>query len=186
MKKVAIFHGTSSNPHGNWFDWLKDLLEKNEYSNVWVPQLPGADKPDMNRYKDFIFGSDFKIDENTTLIGHSSGAVTVLSVLEALPKGKKIDTAIMVGVYRPDIMHYSSEEAIDVEKIKGKAKRMVFLHSDDDPYCPLEHAKYYANTLGAELVVMHGEDHFTLKLNPKHTKLPRLAEILKLRTTDEG
>ncbi len=183
MKNALILHGTSSNPHGNWFDWLKNLLEKNGYENVWVPQLPSADKPDMKKYKDFIFGSDFVFNENTTLIGHSSGAVTVLSVLEALPDDTKIDTAIMVGVYRPDVMHYSSEEVIDVEKIKGKAKRIVFLHSDDDPYCPLNHAEHYANALNAELVVVHGEDHFSLKLNPKHTKLPKLQEILKLKET---
>ena len=181
MKKALILHGTSSNPHGNWFDWLKNLLKKNGYEEVWVPQLPGADKPDMDRYKAFIFGQDFDFDENTLIVGHSSGAVTALSLLEALPVGKKIDTAVMVGVYRPDVMHYSSDEVIDTDKVKNKAKRFVFLHSDDDPYCPVEQAEYYANTLEAEFIIMYGEDHFTLKLNAKHTKLPKLAEILNLK-----
>lgn len=181
MKKAVILHGTSSNPHGNWFDWLKDLLEKNDYEEVWVPQLPNADHPDMTAYKEFIFDSDFKFDTDTTIVGHSSGAVAALAVLEALPDELQIDTAIMVGVYRPEIKKFSSPEALDPDRIKNKAKRFVFLHSDNDPYCPLEHAKYFAEVLSGELVVVRGQDHFSTHINPKHVTLPAMIDILKFK-----
>ncbi|MCA9301289.1 alpha/beta hydrolase [Candidatus Saccharibacteria bacterium] len=177
MKNALILHGTSANPHANWFDWLRDELEASGY-NVWVPQLPNADHPDMQTYREFIFSSDFNFNEETLIIGHSSGAVATLSLLEALQQDKKIDTAVMVGVYRPENHSYSSKEPIDVNKVKGKAKRMVFVHSDNDPYCPLEGAEYFAKTLNAELVVIPNNDHFSYELNPKHSKLPELIDIL--------
>ena len=180
MKNALILHGTSANPHANWFDWLKGKLEASGYK-VWVPQLPNAVHPDMQTYREFIFSSDFNSNEETLIIGHSSGAVATLSLLESLPQDKKIDTAVMVGVYRPENHSYSSKEPIDVNKVKGKAKRMVFVHSDNDPYCPLEGAEYFAKNLNAELLVIPNNDHFSYELNPKHSKLPELINILNLK-----
>lgn len=182
MKNAVIFHGTSSNPHANWFDWLKKHLEANDYSPVWVPQLPNAESPDMTRYREFVFNSDFGFNTETLMVGHSSGAVTVLSILEALPDDTCIGTAVMVGVYRPEIKHFSSPEALDISKIKGKAKRFVFIHSDNDPYCPLEHAEYFSKELGGELIMIPGQDHFSAQINPIHTTLPEMLDILNLKS----
>lgn len=180
MKNALILHGTGANPHANWFDWLKEKLELNGYK-VWVPELPGADHPDMQTYRKFIFESDFDFNDETLIVGHSSGAVATLSILEAMSEEVQIDTAVCVGVYRPENHGYSSKEPIDVEKVKKKAKRMVFIHSNDDPFCPLSDAEYFAEALDAELIVLAGNDHFSYELNPKHTKLPELVEILNLQ-----
>ncbi len=180
MKNALILHGTGANPHANWFDWLKAQLEKNGYT-VWVPELPGAEHPDMKRYKEFIFSSDFDFNAETVVVGHSSGAVAALSILEALSENTVVDTAVMVGVYRPEKHDYSSKEPIDTSKVVGKAKRLVFVHSDDDPYCPLEGARYFADELHTELVLLPGNDHFSYELNPKHKELPELVNILQLK-----
>ena len=87
MKNALILHGTSSNPHANWFDWTKEKLEFSNFK-VWVPQLPQADHPDMVTYKDYIFRQGWDFNSDSVIIGHSSGAVAVLSLLEALPEGK--------------------------------------------------------------------------------------------------
>lgn len=179
MKNALILHGTSANPEANWFPWLKEKLEANDY-RVWVPQLPNADHPDMTAYRQFIFENDFDFNEETLIIGHFSGAVAVLSLLEALPEDTKINTAIMVGVYRPEQHGYSSKEPIKIAKVKNKAKRMVFIHSDNDPFCPLSDAEYFAESLGAELIMLANNDHFSYELNPKHNKLPELVKILNL------
>jgi len=181
MKNALLLHGTKANPHSNWFDWLRELLEKNDY-NVWVPELPGADRPNMTRYREFIFGSKWQFDESSLIVGHSSGAVTVLSLLEALPEGTKIDTAVMVGVYRPEKEEYSSREAIDIDKVQSKAKRFVFIHSDNDHLCPLEYAQYYAEQLGGELVIVPGGQHFSDMQDQKHRKLPELVSVLGLES----
>lgn len=184
MKNALILHGTDANPHANWFDWLKEHLEANGYK-VWVPQLPNAAHPDMTTYREFIFSSDFDFNKETLIVGHSSGAVATLSLLEALPEDTKIDTAVMVGVYRPENHGYSSKEPIDVKKVKNKARRMVFIHSDNDPFCPLADAEYFAKELDAELVMIPNNDHFSYEISPKHNKLPELIDILDLRTKNE-
>ncbi len=61
---------------------------------------------------------------------------------------------------------------------------MVFIHSDNDPFCPLEGAKYFATALDSELIVLPGEDHFSYQLNKKHTTLPKLIEVLNLEVDD--
>lgn len=179
MKNALILLGTDSGPESNWFPWLKKKLEQSGYE-VWVPQLPGADYPEMKKYREFIFGGDFQFVPETVVVGHNSGAVAALSLLEALPSDKRIDTAVMVGVYRPERHSYSSREPILTDKVVGKAKRFVFVHSDNDPYCPLDDAKYYADKTNAELFMIPDQDHFSEEIDPRHKQLPELENILNI------
>lgn len=142
MKNALILHGTEGTPQDNWFPWLKDELQKKGY-NVWVPQLPHAEKPNIKRYNKFIFGnSDWKFDEDSVLIGHSSGAVTILGILQYLPDDVTVGTCVLVGSFKNnlewDVLDGLFEEPFDFKKIKSKAKWFIFIHSDDDPYCPLD------------------------------------------------
>jgi predicted alpha/beta hydrolase family esterase len=180
VKNALILHGTGANPHANWFDWLREQLEANGYV-VWVPSLPDADHPDMKKYRDYIFSEPWEFGPESVIIGHSSGAVAALSLLEALPTNTQISTAVMVGVYRPEEKTYSTTDPVDIEKVRAKAKRFLFVHSDDDPYCPLQHAEYFAKELQGELVVLPGNQHFSDEQDPKHKKLLELIELLGLQ-----
>lgn len=85
MKSALILHGTNNSPQDNWFLWLEKELQQLDYK-TWVPQLPQADFPNIKRYNQFLFNSDWEFDEESILIGHSSGAVATLGLLQALPK----------------------------------------------------------------------------------------------------
>src|SRR5690606_14458868 len=119
---------------------------------VLVPDLPGADKPNISRYNEFLLGkSDWEFNGESTLIGHSSGAVAILGLLEALPSSVQVDTCYFVGAFKNNLEWDALDDLFikpfDFKLIKKKAKRFVFIHSDNDPYCPLEHAKYLSEKL---------------------------------------
>ncbi len=171
MKNALILHGTSSGPDMNWFPWLKDILLNNDYQNVWVPQLPHADSPNIDDNVSFILKGKFDFSSDTLIVGHSYGAYTALGLLGKLDQ--TVDTVVLVGLYKG----YD----LDLKKIKLKAKRFVLLHSDDDPMCPVEVAKEVINNLNGEKVIVSGEDHFAVRINPKHTTNPYLVDILDLR-----
>jgi len=166
MKNALILHGTGGKHTHNWFPWLKAELEKHDYK-VWVPDLPGAEKPNIERYNKFLLEqNDWDFNEESVIIGHSSGAVTILGLLQELPKGVNVDTCILVGVFKDnlgeDCLNEIFPDSYDFERLKKKAERFIFVHSDDDPYCPFSHAEYFAEKLDAELVFRKGQKHFSV------------------------
>ncbi len=179
MKNALILHGTNGNSSENWFPWLKTELEKLEYE-VWVPDLPQAEKPNIERYNKFILANkEWKFDSEAIIIGHSSGAVEVLGLLEALPENIVVNKCFLVGSFINDLGWDSLNELFlkpfDFEKIKKHAKEFIFIHSDNDPYCPLDHAKYLAEKLNSELIVEKGQGHFS----GKNVKIPVILSKLK-------
>ena len=181
MKNALILHRTANNHTGNWFPWLKKELEDKGYK-VWVPDLPNSEQANVKRYNNFIFANkNFDFNEETLIIGHSSGAVAILGLLQKLPQNVKINKAILVASFMNDFgdPDFSGlfEEPFDFKKIKTKSDKIIFVHSDNDPYCPLSHAEYLSEKLGADLIVMKGQAHFNLEKGPEFKKFP---EILKL------
>ena len=182
MKNALILHGTDNDSSGNWFPWLKNELEKKSWK-VWVPDLPQADKPSIKRYNRYIFSNDdWEFNEKSVLIGHSSGAVAILGLLQHLPKDTEVDTCIFIGSFKDnlgwDALDGLFEEPFDFEKIKQKANNFIFIHSDNDPYCPLEHAQYLSNKLDGELIVKKGQEHFNLEKSLEYEEFPLILRLL--------
>lgn len=185
MKKAIILHGTGSSHKNNWFPWTKKQLENLGYE-VWVPDLPQADHPNIKRYNEFLLNQDWDFVDNL-VIGHSSGSVAILGLLQALPDDKKINTAILIGSFdnrltsdpKWDVLKGLFEKPFDYKKIKQQAKQFIFIHSDNDPYCPLEQAKDLHGRIGGEFVPIPGQQHFSFHLDPKYEQFPELIEIIK-------
>lgn len=191
MKTALILHGTDATPQSNWFPWLKAALEKNGYL-VWAAALPNAHKPNLELYTTTLLSTKYDLgsypmgwdyNENTLIVGHSSGAVAILGLLQALPKDKTVGTCVLVGSFRNDLgwdsLSELFEKPFDFELIKTNARKFIFVHSDNDPYCPLEDAEYLCKQVGGELVVLPGQGHFSAEPNPEYTKFPKLLEIIK-------
>lgn len=100
------------------------------------------------------------------MIGHSSGAVAILGLLEALPTDNAVQACYLVGSFKNDLGWDSLKQLFvkpfDFEKIKSMSRLWYFLHSDNDPYCPLEHAKYLHNKIGGDLIILSGQKHFSV------------------------
>lgn len=165
MKKAVILHGTDGKPEGNWFPWLKAKLETKNYE-VWVPLLPNNHTPDKEAYNDFLFDSGWDFADSI-VVGHSSGAVSVLNLLmdERCPR---IKLGVMVSAWSHGVPAGMGSEqfaklfpknGFDFEMITKKADRLAFLHSRNDPYCPLDQAEYLSKNLGATLAVLDTGGH---------------------------
>lgn len=161
-KRIFIIHGWEGSPESNWFLWLKNELEKLDYA-VAIPQMPGADQPRMAEWMDFMNKLVGDPDENTYLIGHSLGTISILRYLERMDDRKKIGGIILVAAFSrtlgiPEIENFL-DRPVDWENIKSKAGKVVVINSDNDPYVALEEGKIIVKNLDGKLVVMENADH---------------------------
>ena len=181
MRNAIILHGTDNTPEGNWFRWLEKELQDRGY-DVWLPQLPDAQLPNAEKYNNLLLSHGFNFNDDTILVGHSSGAVAILNLLQELPEGKKIKASYLVGAFKGvdgvEARKVLFPKPFDFEKIKSRCGKFVFIHSDDDPYCPLSDAEFLADKLGSKLVVENGQGHFNLETGPQYKQFPLLFDLI--------
>ena len=160
MTKFLILHGTDGSPESNWFMWLKGVLIGKGHE-VWLPQLPHSNTPSTKIYNKFLLSnSDFIFDKDTIIIGHSSGAVEILSLLQHLPPELIVKATVLVSAFKDDLSWDTLKglfiEPLDFDEIKKHCLNFIFIHSDNDPYCPVEHAEYLAEQTEGKLIVLEG------------------------------
>ena len=181
MKNAIILHGTLGSPKGNWFQWLKSELQTKGYK-VWVPKLPTPAKPRISRnVKYILYNKNWKLNPESILIGHSSGPATILGLLNKLPDGVFVNKCIFVAPFTKSSWEPNSElfdYKFDYKKIKSKAKKFIIIHSDTDPYTPLNQPTDLARKLGAKLIIKKGEGHFNLEKGPQYRKFPFLLTLV--------
>lgn len=189
MKNAIILHGTSCNPNSFWQPSIKKFLQKKGY-NVWVPQLPNADKPNLKEQLPFILGGE--LNSETILIGHSAGCPLILSILENI--NVKISKAILVAGYARKLgkMEKQSlkkqekdaepilQKKYDWNKIKENVKDIIFINSDNDPWgCNDEEGYYMFKKLGGTLIIREGEGHMgSDSFNQPYKQFPLLEKFL--------
>jgi len=181
MKNALILHGLGNTSQGNWFPWLKNELEERGYK-VWVPDLPHSHQPNLQKSINYIF-DNWLFDEESIIIGHSAGSVTAMGILEHLSDDIVIDKTILVSAFNNDLgwpeLRELFLEPMDFAKIKKHARKIVLLHSDDDPYISLDQPEYIAKQIDAKLIVKKGQGHFNSKtVEADYAKFPFLLELI--------
>ncbi len=186
MKKAVILHGTDGAPEHNWFPWLKNLLEANGVE-TWVPLLPDNDSPNRFKYETFLRDSGWDFTDNL-LIGHSSGATTVLNLMQSdwFPR---VDTAVTVATFLNERLLEAAKwyttgqfdqlfpESFDIKLIKSKTSKFYLLHGNDDPFCDIKDAQRLCDQLNGSFIEVVGGLH--LGINRK--ELPEILPVLKER-----
>lgn len=183
VKNALILHGTDGSPESNWFMWLKEQLENDGYK-IWLPQLPNSKEPDPVEYNKLLLNNpEFQFNEQTIIIGHSSGAVAALHLLQNLPLNTQIEKCYLVSAFIDNLGWDSLDklfvEPIDFNRLKNNCDKFVIIHSDNDPYCPLEHAQKLVKELDGELVVIPGQGHFNTEFGPQYSKFPELLNLVR-------
>ena len=162
--------------------WLKGLLIGRGYT-VWLPELPNSNKPNTKTYNKFLLANPrFAFDENTVLIGHSSGAVEILSLLQHLPVGTTIKAAILVSAFKDNLkipaLNGLFAEPFDFELIKQHCPNITFVHSDNDSLSPLKGAQYLADKTGGNLITIEGQGHFHADQENQYKQFPEIIEVI--------
>ena len=184
MKNALILHGTDfdkvlNQRFNNWFPWLKKELEILGY-DVWVPELPEAWHPDLERYWNFL--KDFNFNEETIIIGHSSGGAMVFGLLHKLPPEKKIRLAVSVaGFYKDEGWNCGGlfSESYNWKKIIEQAEKILVFWSPNDPYILKDQIEYLTKQLHIKPVIFPNKGHFNIESNKDYKQFPELLEMIK-------
>ena len=182
MKNAIILHGTGGTPQSNWFLWLQAELEK-QGMHVWLPELPNTKLPSLAGSTAFVQqNAPFAIDEETLIIGHSSGAI--LALIIAQQNQTPVGGVVGVSVFCDNSLGWDANNKLfdvdfDWPNIRANVKKLLFIHSDNDPYVPLEKAKFVADNCQAELLVWPGQGHFNLEQGPHYAQFPKLLETMR-------
>lgn len=166
-KRIFIVHGWDGYPELGWFPWLKKELENRGFE-VYVPQLPDAGTPRIEKWVPKLAEVAGSADENTYFVGHSMGCQTIARFLEALPEGVRVGGVVFVAGFFKRLMDIEDEETmdhwlsapIDLERVRSHIESSVALFSDDDPWVSLDNQDDFRDKLGSKIVVEHEMGHF--------------------------
>lgn len=185
MKQAILLHGTQANGNSNWLPWLSEQLQQ-KGMQVYIPDLPHADYPSLQEWTDYVHANcPFAIDQDTAIIGHSAGAVAALILTQHVNKvGKVVAVAAFKDLtHLHDVLDWHANDRFldipfDFTAIQKSCSDIVFLHSDDDPYCPTSHAEYLAVQTNGTLHIQHGYGHFNTEKDASFTQMPIVLSLL--------
>jgi uncharacterized protein len=167
----------------HWYAWLRDALREKgheviaedmpdpvaAHATIWLPHIEQV----------------FKADENTIIIGHSSGGVAALRYLES----HKLLGAIIIGVNYTDLGDEGERESgyyhepWQWDKIKNNAQWIVQFASVDDPYIPLDQPRFIHEKLDTEYYELDGRGHYMIEQNPQNATFPEIIELIEQKIT---
>lgn len=192
MKNCIIVHGSNATEQGSkegkpenerhWKPWLKRNLEKEgiEVSNDLYPE---DWLPDYDKWKE-VFEKN-RIDESTTLVGHSAGTAFILRWLAE--NKRKVGKVILVAPsviktekYITGLKRLSKLKDFEYDSsLKEYFNQLVIFYSDDDMDNIIESAKKVHEILGGELIHLEGKGHFCLEDMGSEEFPELLEEVLK-------
>ncbi len=188
MKRVFIIHGWGGFPGEAWYQWLKKELETRGFL-AQVPAMPDTETPKIDAWVSHLSEVVGEPDEDTFLVGHSIGCQTIARYLETFDEGKIIGGVVFVCGWAVSSTGLAEEEKpvakpwietpINWEKVRQHSKNFIAIHSDNDPFVPLDNADFFKEKLGAEIIIEHGKGH--MGDSEGFTELPSvLNAVLKI------
>jgi len=167
-----------------WIGWIKKELESKKLK-IDAPLMPQSWDPKYKHWKNEF--EKMKIDENSILVGTSTGGAFLVRWLEDTQK--KIKKLILVAPVtgKENCNEWLSEFGdfkIGPEIKKNIEEIVVFISNDKIER--IESAKFYTEKLDGKLIELEGRGHFTEK-QMKTNEFPELIdEILKAATKYGG
>lgn len=161
MIKVVFAPGNGgSTTRDNWFPSLQKTLEEAGIK-VIAPDFPD---PELARECYWIpfLRDTLHVDDQTVIVGHSSGAIAAMRMAQT----QKILGSVLVGAYHTDL-DMETEKASgyfdtpwDWEKIAKNQRWCLLFASQDDPWIPVQEARFIHEQLNCEYHEFTDQGHF--------------------------
>jgi predicted alpha/beta hydrolase family esterase len=159
IKVIFIPGNGGGGPNDNWFPYLKTELEKLGFT-VIASEFPDNKLARASYWLPFL--EELGADENTILIGHSSGAIAAMRFAES----KKILGSVLVGTYHTDLgletekLSGYFDRPWNWEPIKRNQQWIAIYASTDDPWIPIEEPRFVKEQLDAAYFEYTDQGHF--------------------------
>jgi predicted alpha/beta hydrolase family esterase len=170
--------GGDINAPDSWFPYVKRELERLGLQ-VISQNFPDPVKARKEYWLPFL--KKLGANENTVLVGHSSGAVAAMRYAES----HKLLGSVLVSACYTDLGMASEKisgyynESWDWNAIKNNQSWIVQFHSTDDPLIPINEARFIHQMLDSDYIEDSDQEHYgypTSKL-----EFPELTAKLKTK-----
>jgi predicted alpha/beta hydrolase family esterase len=178
LKAIIVPGNGDADPNGKWSPFIKRELQK---IGIKVTNIKYPD-PVLARSKYWLpFIKKIGADENTILIGHSSGAIASMRFVEK----EKVFGSVLVGAYVSDLG--VKEEKLsgyfnkpwNWQKIKTNQNWIIQFASKDDPFIPIRESRSVHKNLDTEYYEYSNRGHFGSQ--DGKTKFPEMVKAIKNR-----
>lgn len=179
VKVIFIPGNGGGSPQDNWFPYLKRELEKLKVK-VIASEFPDNQLARECFWLPFL-KNDLKADDYSILVGHSSGAIAAMRLAEK----NKILGSVLIGSYHTDLGWLTEKQSgyfdrpWDWEAIKRNQKWIIQFASPNDPWIPIEEARFVQSKLNTEYYEIEEGGHFGGDY--KKTDFPELLEAIKTK-----
>lgn len=177
IKTILIPGNGGGTPQDNWFPYLEKEFPKLGIAVINI-QFPD---PILARQKYWLpFIKELGADENTILIGHSSGALAAMRFAET----NKILGSVLVGASYTDLGEENEKASgyFDTpwnwQSIKNNQKWIIEFASIDDPFIPIKEARHIHTNLNTEYHEYKDQGHFGGGEIPR-IEFPELLDTLR-------
>lgn len=176
--RIVVAHGYLADPTRHWFPWLVDHYGADTVS---VVGLPDPEQPDLETWVHTASAAIGEVDEETILIGHSLGCVTLLHVLNRRADPWRLGGLVLVAGFVDPLPNLPAldpftAEPLDLQRIRRDSAVRHVLRSDDDDVVAAPSTERMAELLDASVTVVPGAGHFVDRQGVR--ELPALLPIL--------
>lgn len=177
--KIILVHGNGGGTlKDHWFPSVKKALEAKGLTVV-AETMPDNVLARESEWLPFL-KDKLHADENSIIIGHSSGAVAAMRYAE----NNKLYGSVLIGACYTDLGDKDEKKSgyydrpWQWDKIKANQKWIVQFASTDDPYIPIEEARYIHKHLQSEYTEENDQGHYGSDVEEK-LEFSKLVAIIQ-------
>lgn len=177
LKAILIPGNGGGSPQDNWFPYVEQELTK---LGITVTNVSFPDAVLAREIYWIPFLEKLGADEQTILIGHSSGAIAAMRFAET----HKILGSVLVGTYDSDLGDEGEKQSgyfnrpWNWDAMRNNQQWVIQFASTDDPFIPIKHAHVVRDNLKTDYHEFSDQGHFGHGNQPK-LEFPELIEALK-------